>query len=79
LVNLGPFCPYWRDGVYAAIRLRSATILAATTRPRELLGMEEAMNTKRCTNQKSVKLADLDWKKYYDKQAQEKLLAGLEI
>jgi hypothetical protein len=34
--------------------------------------------TKR-TNQRAVKLADPDWKKYYDKQTQEKLLAGLEI
>ncbi len=30
-------------------------------------------------NQRVEKLADLDWKKYYDKQTQEKLLAGLEM
>ncbi len=30
-------------------------------------------------NQRVEKLADLDWKKYYDKETQDKLLAGLEI
>jgi hypothetical protein len=42
----------------------------------------EVMNsttTKQRTNQRAVKLADLDWRKYFDKQTQEKLLAGLEI
>jgi hypothetical protein len=35
--------------------------------------------TKQRTNKRAVKLADLDWRKCYDKQTQEKLLAGLEI
>jgi hypothetical protein len=46
------------------------------------VAQEEVMNTtttKQRTNQRAVKLADLDWRKYYDKQTQEKLLAGLEI
>jgi hypothetical protein len=46
------------------------------------VAQQEAMDTtttKRRTNQRAVKLADLDWRKYYDKQNQEKLLAGLEI
>jgi hypothetical protein len=30
-------------------------------------------------NQRVEKPADFDWKKYYDKETQEKLLAGLEI
>jgi hypothetical protein len=46
------------------------------------VAQEEVMNTtitKQRTNKRAVKLADLDWRKYYDKQTQEKLLAGLEI
>jgi hypothetical protein len=46
------------------------------------VAQEEVMNTtttKHRTNRRAVKLADLDWRKYYDKQTQEKLLAGLEI
>jgi hypothetical protein len=43
---------------------------------------EEAMKTttaKQRTNQRAVKLADFDWRKFYDKQTQEKLLAGCAI
>jgi hypothetical protein len=43
---------------------------------------EEAMKTttaKQRTNQRAVKLADFDWRKFYDKETQEKLLAGGEI
>jgi hypothetical protein len=35
--------------------------------------------TKQRTNQRAAKLPDLDWRKYYNKQTQEKLLARLEI
>ena len=43
---------------------------------------EEAMKTttaKQRTNQRAVKLADFDWRKFYDKETQEKLLAGCAI
>jgi hypothetical protein len=43
-------------------------------------GIEETMHTpKQRTNQRALKLAYLDWRKYYDKQTQEKLLAGCAI
>jgi hypothetical protein len=43
---------------------------------------EEAIKTttaKQRTNQRAMKLADFDWRKFYDKETQEKLLAGCAI
>ena len=49
---------------------------------RVALGMEEAMKAttpKQRTTKRVAKLAEFDWRKYYDKPTQEKLLAGCAI
>lgn len=44
------------------------------------LGISAPLRQRRLIwNRRVEKPADLDWKKYYDKETQEKLLAGLEI
>jgi hypothetical protein len=62
----------------------SVTCLGAIwpTAGRPPVAQEEAVKTttaKQRTNQRAVKLADFDWRKFYDKETKEKLLAGCAI